>query len=43
MRKNAITRTKCTYLTAKERKIVEWYESKRVEAKQRDIVINDGR
>jgi hypothetical protein len=42
MRKNA-PRTKCMYLTAKERKIVEWYESKRVEAKQRDVVINDGR
>ncbi|MED1204701.1 hypothetical protein [Heyndrickxia acidicola] len=42
MRKNA-PRTKCTYLTAKERKIVEWYESKRVEAKQRDMAIHESR
>ena len=40
MRKNA-PRAKVGYLTAKERKIVEWYESKRIEEKLRDLGIND--
>jgi hypothetical protein len=33
LRKNA-PRVKMGYLTAKERKIIEWYESKRLEAAQ---------
>ncbi|WP_157273203.1 hypothetical protein [Neobacillus bataviensis] len=40
LRKNA-PRSKCGYLTAKEQKIVEWYESKRLEAKQRKLALND--
>lgn len=39
MRKNA-PKAKIGYLTAKERKIVEWYESKRLEAKLRDLELN---
>ncbi|WP_180960302.1 hypothetical protein [Neobacillus cucumis] len=39
MRKNA-PRVKSGYLTAKERKIVEWYESKRLEAKLREFEPN---
>jgi hypothetical protein len=39
MRKTA-PRSKDGYLTAKERKIVEWYESKRVEAKLRELELN---
>ncbi|MGG1678241.1 hypothetical protein ACIFOT_21250 [Neobacillus sp. NRS-1170] len=39
MRKNS-PRSKCGYLTAKERKIVEWYECRRLEAKQKDLRIH---
>jgi len=39
MRKTA-PRAKVGYLTAKERKIVEWYESKRLEEKQRGLALN---
>ncbi|WP_318507035.1 hypothetical protein [Bacillus sp. T3] len=39
MRKTA-PRAKVGYLTAKERKIVEWYESKRLEEKQRGLTLN---
>lgn len=38
-RKNA-PRGKVGYLTAKERKIVEWYEKKRLEAKQVNLELN---
>ncbi|MGJ7921987.1 hypothetical protein [Neobacillus sp. LXY-4] len=41
MRKNA-PRAKMGYLTAKERKIVEWYESKRLEAKQGKLDLKVG-
>lgn len=39
MRKNA-PKAKTGYLTAKERKIVEWYESKRRETKLSNLQIN---
>ncbi|WP_160725055.1 hypothetical protein [Bacillus sp. USDA818B3_A] len=39
MRKNALSIKSC-YLTAKERKIVEWYESKRLQAKIGNDEIN---
>jgi hypothetical protein len=42
MRKTA-PRTKQGYLTAKERKIVEWYESKRLEAKQKEFSLHAAR
>ncbi|MDQ0974655.1 hypothetical protein QFZ31_004533 [Neobacillus niacini] len=39
MRKTA-PRSKDGYLTAKERKIVEWYESKRIQVKLRELELN---
>ncbi|WP_445491744.1 hypothetical protein [Niallia sp. 03133] len=41
-RKNA-TRRKCGYLTTKEQKVVAYYKMKRVDAKQRVTVMNDGK